>query len=161
MARVFRARVYITKNCPKYGKFFVVFQIPNSMNSHRPRLRPLCIQERKNADFEQPSNLKGGHLSPDLQPNTPPSFPDDAGGSAISQVGNYLLLDRLDSIGSVQVHKCFNCDTREEFICKVCNVLFYCSYIILLSPSRPTIHVVLFTLLFKPVSNSLVRLSSE
>lgn len=90
------------------------------LSSGRPRLRPLYIPQRKHAEFEQPPNLKskGGHLSPDLQPSTPPTFPDHE-SQKVSSIGNYLLLEQLDTNGHIPVFKAVHCETQEHFVCKV------------------------------------------
>lgn len=88
------------------------------MSVHRARLRPLYIPQRKHVEFEQPSNLKGGHLSPDLQPSTPPTFPTDNCHS-VSQIGKFLLLDPIDQNGTVHIYKSLHLETQQEFTCKV------------------------------------------
>ena len=90
------------------------------LHSQRPRLRPLYIPPRKDADFEQSPDLKskGGHLSPDLQPNTPPTFPDHE-SQKVTQIGLYLLLEQLDTNGNIPVFKAVHKETQEQFICKV------------------------------------------
>lgn len=89
------------------------------MSVRRSRLRPLYIPQRKHVDFE-PSPHLGGNLSPDLQPNTPPTFSRNAEEpkpeQPISRIGQYLLLEQLDTAGTFKaVHTC----SDEQFICKV------------------------------------------
>ena len=98
------------------------------MSSPRTRLRPLYIPDRKHADFEQSPRLGGGHLSPDLQPNTPPVLLDvnnDCHCQAVSQVGDFLLLEQLDAVGNIHIHRSLHSETKEEFICKVSLVSYY------------------------------------
>ena len=91
------------------------------MSIHRARLRPLIIPDRKNVNFDPPSHLTGGHLSPDLQPNTPPTFPTEPPShhGPASQIGEYLLLDLVDSNGPVHVYKSLHVVSHQEFTCKV------------------------------------------
>lgn len=76
-------------------------------------------------DLEPPPNLTKksvGHLSPDLQPNTPPCFPvEDSSSSRVLVIGRYLLLEQLglESNGSIATYKAVHCDTRLECIAKV------------------------------------------
>ncbi len=89
----------------------------------RARLRPLIIPDRKNVEFEPSTQLtqgQGGHLSPDLQPSTPPTFPTALGGGhSVSRIGDYLLLDPIDCNGPVHIYKSLHAVTHQEFTCKV------------------------------------------
>lgn len=89
------------------------------MTTSRQRLRPLYIPQRKHADFEPPpQTLTGGSLSPDLQPNTPPTFPQSA-DPQVARIGRYILLDRVDALPNLHIYKAIHCDTQERFTCKV------------------------------------------
>ena len=55
-------------------------------------------------------------LSPDLQPNTPPTFPCPP---PVEKIGDYLLTKLIDATTSVQVFKAIHCETGEELVCKV------------------------------------------
>ena len=74
-------------------------------------------------DFDPPSSLVGGTLSPDLQPNTPPTFPQHD-SVQVSKIGKYLLLDGLDMTGSIQMFHAVHTENEQEFVCKVRNQHF-------------------------------------
>lgn len=96
------------------------------MNTHRSRLRPLFIPQRKYAELNSSPSITGGSLSPDLQPNTPPSFPNQNDlQSPVQKIGNYLLYEQVDTNGSIKIHKALNCDTQEDCICKVLPIKQY------------------------------------
>lgn len=85
-------------------------------HSHRPHV---VLPDRKHAELiHDTSPLLGGSLSPDLQPNTPPTFPQPVCQDCF-KIGKYLLVQPLDKVGSTQIYKAFHCDTEEEFICKI------------------------------------------
>jgi len=67
--------------------------------------------------------LAAGALSPDVQPNSPPSFiPQALGGaqSSVLKIGNYLLTERLtDMSAGVAVYSAVHAETREKFTCRV------------------------------------------
>jgi len=67
--------------------------------------------------------LAAGALSPDVQPNSPPSFiPNVLGGasSSVLKVGNYLLTERMpDMTAGVAVYSALHVETREKFTCRV------------------------------------------
>jgi len=88
------------------------------MSTQRARPGPLFIPQRnKHVEFEPPPDLKGGNLTPDLQPNTPPTLVENA--PQISQIGQYLLLEQLDTTGSIQILRAVHRNTQEEFVCKI------------------------------------------
>lgn len=94
------------------------------MSVHRARLRPLIIPDRKDVDFESPPSLThgGGHLSPDLQPSTPPTFPDGldpCSDSSVSRIGEYLLLEAIDCNGPIHIYHALHTITYQKYICKV------------------------------------------
>ncbi len=105
--------------------------LPMSTDRVLVRLRPIIIPDRKDVQIDSPPALTGGHLSPDLQPNTPPAFPGAAGNdgdahhSNASRIGDYLLLDVLETHGSVSPHgpvavlRALHTVTHEELTCKV------------------------------------------
>jgi len=67
--------------------------------------------------------LAAGALSPDVQPNSPPSFiPNAVGGasSSLLKIGNYLLTERLaDMTAGVAVYCAVHVETKEKFTCRV------------------------------------------
>lgn len=95
----------------------------------RTRLTPLFIPSRKqHVEFEQSPCLgSAGTLSPDLQPNTPPTFPHpnhqnhDCSGvqPQVSKIGHFFLAAPLDTQGHVQLYKAFHVDTHQQYVCKV------------------------------------------
>lgn len=87
------------------------------MNTQRSRLRPLHIPQRKQFTFDPSPDLKGGSLTPDLQPSTPPSL--DKESKPTCEIGRYLLLEQKDVNGKVEIQRAIHRDTQEEFICKV------------------------------------------
>lgn len=95
------------------------------MNAQRARLRPLYIPQRKHVDFEPPPHIGGGklgnrvgHLSPDLQPSTPPTFPEK-NVDRVTKIGRYLLLEQVDTCGDIRIHRSLHLETQERFITKV------------------------------------------
>ena len=92
------------------------------MNSQRIIPGPLLIPPRdNNVEFEQPSVVNTGSLTPNLQLNTPQTL----GGNAqpISLIGKYLLLDKLEPSGTIQMQRAINRVSQEELVCKV--IIFY------------------------------------
>jgi len=88
------------------------------MSTQRARPCPLIIPQRnKHVELDSPPEGKGGSLTPDLQPNTPPSLVDNA--PQISAIGQYVLLEKLESSGNVQIQRSVHRNTQEEYICKV------------------------------------------
>ena len=87
----------------------------------RPVLRPLTIPQRKSTVFnETPTGPPiGGTLSPDLQPNTPPTFPKGDQHPSITKIGDYLLLDRLEAFSNVVVYKAVHVISQQHYTCKV------------------------------------------
>lgn len=90
-----------------------------SLIRSRPRLHIQCNGPRKKENFIDNNQPNLGNLSPDLQPNTPPEFPQKTGGQSTKQnvykIGRYLLLNQLEG----EIYKSVNCQTKEECICKV------------------------------------------
>ena len=87
------------------------------MNRYRHRPRPLLIQNgpRKNVDIDPPPNLASS-LSPDLQPNSPPTFPQEETLPVPAQrIGNYLLLENAKAI-HIQSQKQYVYKVRMCFI---------------------------------------------
>jgi len=76
--------------------------------------------------------LAAGALSPDVQPNSPPSFiPNVLGGasSSVLKVGNYLLTERLaDMTAGVAAYSALHVETREKFTCRVSELLSVMSF---------------------------------
>ena len=94
-----------------------------SRPTHAPRLRPLIIPRRKHVEFEQLPGLGIGYISPDLQPNTPPTFPGSSPEDShcgVSKIGRYLLTKLVDTVGVVEIYDACHCDTQQEYVCKVC-----------------------------------------
>jgi hypothetical protein len=98
----------------------------------RSRLTPLFIPPRKdhvetdNSPYLSPQ----GRLSPDIQPNTPPSFPTTqvqhvpGPPHQVSQIGRFLLAAPLESQGQVPVFRAIHMDTQQQYFCKVCTPPF-------------------------------------
>jgi tribbles-like protein len=66
--------------------------------------------------------LTAGALSPDVQPNSPPTFLPQPSTSSLSllKIGKYLLTDRLpDTSVSIAVYRAIDVATSEEFLCRV------------------------------------------
>ena len=93
------------------------------MSSHAPRPRPrIVIPPRKHVEYEQPPSLGSGYISPDLQPNTPPTFPGPSSEDShcgVSKIGRYLLTKLVDTVGIVDIYDAYHCDTQQEYVCKV------------------------------------------
>ena len=85
----------------------------------RPVLSRLRIPQRKTTNFIEAPLQPGGYLSPDLQPNTPPTFPNDIQQPVVSRIGQYLLLEQLESAVNVIVYKAIHCVTEQIYTCKV------------------------------------------
>lgn len=67
--------------------------------------------------YEKDSSGGGGSLSPNLQPATPPTFPNNNKEPTATKVADkYLLLNRLE--GSTLRH-CIHIQSQKEFVCKV------------------------------------------
>lgn len=65
-----------------------------------------------------------GALTPDVQPNSPPSFMSHVAAGpvlpSLLTIGNYLLTERLaDSTPGVTVYKALHVVTNQEFLCRV------------------------------------------
>lgn len=98
-----------------------------SQVGRRHRLR-LNIPDRKHEVADSSPSLKslspsGGSLSPDLQPSTPPTFPNND-CSRVSKIGKYFLLSNTDTVHlqsgvSVKIFKSVHTETQEELVCKV------------------------------------------
>ena len=97
------------------------------LSSPHPWQRPpaLEISAAKVASLTIPSDglLAAGALSPDVQPNSPPSFIPQVLGSVPAswlKIGNYLLTERLpDMTAGVAVYSAVHVETREKFTCRV------------------------------------------
>eukprot|EP00918_Siedleckia_nematoides_P083676 GHVU01183430.1.p1 GENE.GHVU01183430.1~~GHVU01183430.1.p1 ORF type:complete len:341 (-),score=15.66 GHVU01183430.1:2122-3144(-) len=90
------------------------------MQAPRSRLRPLHIPRNKHVSFDSPpAALAGGSLSPDLGPNTPPTFPPRDQGPKVLQIGAYLLLDRVDTNSTVPCHEAYHTQSQHKYLCKV------------------------------------------
>ncbi|XP_076361728.1 tribbles homolog 2-like [Tachypleus tridentatus] len=81
-----------------------------SLNLHTARQK-----EEQNSDKNTESWV-GGSLSPNLQPPTPPVYPDTNEPFTTCRIGYYLLLGQQE--GST-FYRCIHIQTQEEFICKV------------------------------------------
>lgn len=96
-----------------------------SLIRSRPRLHIQCNGPRKKENFIDNNQPNLGNLSPDLQPSTPPEFPQKTGGQSSKQnvykIGRYLLLNQLEG----EIYKSVNCQTKEECICKVFPITKY------------------------------------
>jgi len=88
------------------------------MSTQRNRPGPLLIPPRnKHVEFEQHNVASsGGSLTPDLQPNTPPTLVNNA---QISSIGQYLLIDKMEPCGNIQSQRAIHRCTQEEFVCKI------------------------------------------
>jgi len=78
----------------------------------------------KTAGLAVPSDglLAAGALSPDVQPNSPPSFIPQVGSSppSLLKIGNYLLTERLaDLTAGVAAYCAVHVETGEKFTCRV------------------------------------------
>lgn len=75
--------------------------------------------------FETKPGTVGGCLSPNLQPATPPTFPNSKEPLTATKVADkYLLLNRLE--GSI-LRRCIHIESQQEYVCKVSgfiNMLF-------------------------------------
>lgn len=61
-----------------------------------------------------------GALSPDVQPNLPPSLSTAGAPSSLLKIGNYLLTERLaDMTAGVSAYSAIRVETRERFTCRV------------------------------------------
>jgi tribbles-like protein len=102
----------------------------SSLQRGRARLS-VNIPDRKHVDFDQPSYLSGGNLSPDLQPATPPTYPnvtsytEDPTTQQASRICNYVLLPQTESVGDIPTYRAFHCDTQVEYECKVLPITSY------------------------------------
>lgn len=64
--------------------------------------------------------LAAGALSPDVQPNTPPSLIPDGTPSSLLKIGSYLLTERLaDLTVGIAAYSAVRVDTGERFTCRV------------------------------------------
>lgn len=94
----------------------------------RSRLPPLFIPQRKQHVECEPSPCLGsaGTLSPDLQPNTPPTFPHTYQNDCsvlqhqVSKIGRFFLAAPLDTQGHVQLFSAVHMETHQQYVCKVC-----------------------------------------
>lgn len=105
---------------------------PPRLDLHRARLKQQENCEEQTADknvvgdsgsaggvhVRKNSDSRGGNLTPDLTPTSPPSFPKKGGLFPPCTVGRYIILDQLDER---PLYKCVNIDTQEEFNCKIVN----------------------------------------
>lgn len=72
--------------------------------------------QKQQSNYEKTSS-GGGSLSPNLQPATPPTFPNNKEPLTATKVADkYLLLNRVD--GSSLRH-CIHIQSQKEFVCKV------------------------------------------
>ena len=102
----------------------------------RSRLTPLFIPSRKQHVENELSPCLGsaGALSPDLQPNTPPTFPhaagqyhthpqpDDCAPQLLPQatkIGRFLLATPLDVQEHLHLYRAVHLDTQQQYVCKV------------------------------------------
>jgi len=86
------------------------------------RRPPLLEIPSKTANLAVPADglLAAGALSPDVQPNSPPSFIPNTSAASVLKVGNYLLTERLaDMTANIAVYSAVHAETREKFICRV------------------------------------------
>jgi len=91
-----------------------------------PALQIPTVSSKTSSNVTVPQDglLAAGALSPDVQPNTPPSFIPNvlsgAPGASLLKIGNYLLTERLaDMTAGVAVYSAVHVRTREAFICRV------------------------------------------
>jgi tribbles-like protein len=68
----------------------------------------------------------GGALTPDVQPNSPPSFPaalppePELAGTSLLKIGNYVLTERLpDTSPGIAIYRALNELTCEELVCRI------------------------------------------
>src|SRR6218665_1044653 len=94
----------------------------------RPRPIPrLLISAVKNDSSNTTFGIVGqsGSLSPNLQPNTPPILSSRSVGSLIAppcKIGDYLLLDVVDSTPTFHTYKAVHLNNEKYCICKVSGV---------------------------------------
>ncbi|GIY49724.1 tribbles homolog 2 [Caerostris darwini] len=70
----------------------------------------------KQTDFEKTA-VGLGNLSPNLQPATPPTFPNSKEPLTATKIGDkYLLLNRLE--GGI-LRRCIHIESQQEYVCKV------------------------------------------
>lgn len=80
------------------------------------RLNLRDVGHKHQTNFEKPG-VGGGNLSPNLQPATPPTFPNSKEPLTATKVADkYLLLNRLD--GSI-LRRCIHIESQQEYVCKV------------------------------------------
>lgn len=78
--------------------------------------------QKQHSSFEKTSPSGGGSLSPNLQPATPPTFPNNKEPLSATKVADkYLLLSHVE--GSSLRH-CIHIQSQKEFVCKVSFILF-------------------------------------
>ena len=93
-----------------------------TVRANRPVLSRLRIPQRKSTGFNEPSPASGplgGYLTPDLQPNTPPTFPNALQQPSVSKIGEYLLLERVEAGVNLVVYKAIHIVTEQHYTCKV------------------------------------------
>ena len=72
--------------------------------------------QKQQSNYEK-TNSGGGSLSPNLQPATPPTYPNNKEPLTATKVADkYLLLNRVE--GSNLRH-CIHIQSQKEFVCKV------------------------------------------
>ncbi|GFT12700.1 tribbles homolog 2 [Nephila pilipes] len=80
------------------------------------RLNLRDVGHKHHTNFEKPG-VGGGNLSPNLQPATPPTFPNSKEPLTATKIADkYLLLNRLD--GSL-LRRCIHIESQQEYVCKV------------------------------------------
>ena len=96
------------------------------LSQHQWQRRPaLEIAAKTGGSLTVPPDglLAAGALSPDVQPNSPPSFIPHILGSAqssVQKIGSYLLTERLaDLTAGVAVYCAVHVETRQRFMCRV------------------------------------------
>ncbi|XP_054709930.1 tribbles homolog 2-like [Uloborus diversus] len=78
------------------------------------RLNLRDARHKQQTNFEKSGT--SGSLSPNLQPATPPSFPNKEPLTATKIADKYLLLNRLE--GST-LRRCIHIQSQQEYVCKV------------------------------------------
>lgn len=86
-------------------------------------IRDAGIKQQVTTNFEPKPGTVGGCLSPNLQPATPPTFPNSKEPLTATKVADkYLLLNRLE--GSI-LRRCIHIESQQEYVCKVSKYVLF------------------------------------